>query len=252
MDTKHTRVLHLPPDQADWLARGACYLIQDAGEGFNRGRGFYDQMLEVDKAAGDCADAASMIIELRGDRQTGRLETAREIAARFSDESIRWLGLRHIEVLEAEALDGLPAVAEAEREREASAQEGLRGRRILDALNALEKVSADEAGQERIEAAPPTPRQEVSLAEIVVKRDAIERMWDQYEAAEKAEDDEGKAKKDRLCHEAQLATQELQELTLRSISEGKLPGRAAAEAVVGSRAPVVDAVERAERVSVDA
>jgi hypothetical protein len=242
-----TQVLRLNASQADWLARAAAqYALQDGGEGYGFSTMKFE-VFEVDKAAAIVGDAALMIRELRQSRSTKFLTCAKDIAARSSDNVIEYLGQRHMDIVRDE--DGVAGRHEAERERDADAAEALLGLQILDAIKAVEKQGADSDEAERVEEAPPTPMQQITLAEIVIKRHAISRMWDHYELVEKAEDEEGKAKKARLFlfEGAQQADMELNELVLRKIAEGTVPARAAAQAALGSRELPVDAVDVARQ-----
>lgn len=233
------KVLRLDASQADWLAFAAAqWAIQDAGEEFAAGYKNTSEMIEIDVAVEKLGDAAAMIREVRQDRCTVHLSCARAIAVTASDNTTRYLGNRHIQVLRAKGHDQ----ADAERQRDQQANEALTGISIIEAIDALER---EESGATKGDASLSiTPTQEVTLAEIVVKRDAIDRMWARYETLDS--DEEGsRSEKDEAYRQADLASTELYELTFRAIAEGTVPGRPAAEAVVGARALKVDAVEQA-------
>lgn len=83
------------------------------------------------------------------------------------------------------------------------------------------------------------------LAEIVAKREGIDLMWARYEVSSRSEDEAGKAEAARLYTDADVATDELNELVLRAIADGKVPGRQAAAAAL-SQLLTVDRLERAE------
>lgn len=128
------QLLKLAPSHADWLAHKACYLLGDAGESFHRGGDFNFEMLEVDRVADEVEEVAELILELRGDRQTTRITTAKDIATGSSDEIIRHLGREHMDVLRA--TKGFDR-RDAERARDKCANEARFGLEILDAIEAL-------------------------------------------------------------------------------------------------------------------
>lgn len=109
-----------------------------------------------------------------------------------------------------------------------------RGKQIRNLLGQMPEIlaEADQQGQ-------------VALATIVAKRDSIDRMWTRYEAQRAGDDETVAAEKARLWEQADTATDELNELVLRLISEGKVPARKAAMAALGRVEINVDAIGRA-------
>jgi hypothetical protein len=140
------KVLRLPPDQADWLARAACYLIQDAGEGFHSTSHFNVEMFEVDHAASGAAGAAEMILELRAERSTTNLALAESVTERFGTDAERYLGGRHLDVVEARSdrRDRGRFIGEIEKERDRDTREAMLSRDILAAIKAHDEVAGEE------------------------------------------------------------------------------------------------------------
>lgn len=234
--------LKLCATHADWLANStATYRLVAGVEKFSLGRDD-SQMAAVDKAAATIGDSAAMITELREHRSTTRIVLAREVAQEASASNQRWIGNRYIEVLRENR--GSEAVEEAEQEVAVSAAEVGYGLDIIEAIRAI-KTSAAEKKKQEAQSESPSPSQEVTIAQIVTKRDAVARMLTRATGLErdKGVDDELRV---RALEQAGQAESELNELVLRAIAAGKVPGRQAAAAALPLKDDFpVDALEQA-------
>lgn len=139
------RVLRLPPNHADQVARLLAWTIQDAGEGFSFGSGKYDdEVYALTAVAEEAADAAQAIMDLRQSRQTTAVDRVRKLAETHLAIYRETLGHRYYELLRVKAGkedQGIHAEQAAGKEVDATALRAMMLGDVLDLIEALPGAS---------------------------------------------------------------------------------------------------------------
>jgi hypothetical protein len=105
-ETAPEPLLRLSPNHADLAALHLTYVIQDAGEGLERGSGYFqDELRKMTHAAEAVAGIGEVILELRTKRETAAVKIVERVVRAAREEIAPHLGNSYLDVLRSQRED---------------------------------------------------------------------------------------------------------------------------------------------------